>query len=417
MEHQVPGPAVSDRIVAVDAVRGFALLGIVVVHMVEQYLGAPPPASRPNFAIFSARDAVAQAVDGILFIGKFFPMFALLFGASFFIQMERAARKGIAFERRFLWRLAILFAIGMLHHLIYRGDILSIYAMLGVPLVLFYRASDRTLLWTALLLAVGLPRLLILGTGQLLGAPPSLVPGDPAENEAYFAALKSGYLPQILLLNIRDGFLDKLTFQFGVFSRGYQTFALFLLGLYLARGRWHETLAERGPALRRALKWSAATAAATAAIFAVLLLVSPPPRSPQDLGPMQTLVGLALYDSFNLAVMGVLVSGFLLLYLRSRPRQVLRLLAPVGQMALTTYVCQSLLGTFIYYGHGLNRLGEIGSAAALALGIGMFGAQVLIARAWLKRYRYGPLEWLWRSLTYGRMQPFQLRVMPHVATS
>src|SRR5918994_5789506 len=128
-------PTAGERIVSIDAVRGFALLGIVVAHMVEQYMGSPPPPSRPQFGIVSpAIDGTAMAIVQLVVVGKFFTMFSLLFGLSFFIQMDRAGRREVPFAGRFAWRLIVLFAMGMAHHLFYRGDILSVYAMLGLLL-------------------------------------------------------------------------------------------------------------------------------------------------------------------------------------------------------------------------------------------------------------------------------------------
>lgn len=403
-----------DRIVTLDAVRGFALTGIIAVHMVEQYLGSPPPASRAVVAV-PAIDAVAGALTGLLFVGKFFAMFSLLFGVSFFIQMERAAARGQAFERRFTWRLAVLFAIGMAHHLVYRGDILAVYAALGLVLLLYYRVSDRWLLAAAAAVLLGGPRLLLALWTTAAGSTPALMPDD-ASIQTYWDTLKGGSPAAIAWLNLTEGVWPKLQFLFSWFGRGYQTLGLFLVGLYLARRRWHEQLESRRPAIKRLLWWSLAACGVVVLVagagFAVAAAAgmlpqgggaaSGPPQAP----PVWLLVGgFLLYDVFNLGVMGAMLAGFLLLFERPRARGVLRWFAPVGQTALTTYVMQSVAGALIYYGYGLNLLGEIGAAAGLGLAAIVFAGQIVATHLWLRFFRYGPLEWLWRSATYMRVQP------------
>jgi uncharacterized protein len=127
---------------------------------------------------------------------------------------------------------------------------------------------------------------------------------------------------------------------------------------------------------------------------------------PQQTPPVWLLVGgFLLYDGFNLAVMGAMLAGFLLLFERPRARGVLRWFAPVGQTALTTYVMQSVAGALIYYGYGLNLLGEIGAAAGLGLAAAVFAGQIVASHVWLRFFRYGPLEWVWRSATYWKLQP------------
>ena len=400
----------AQRIVAVDALRGFALLGILIVHMVEQYLAAPPPAAWKDFGVFSTADRVAQAVDGLLFIGKFFPIFALLFGVSFVIQTQRAAARGLPYSARFVWRLLILLAMGLAHHLLYRGDILSIYALLGLPLVLFIRASDRVLIGTALLLALGGPRLLTLAWGAMTGGPPAMtMPGGP-ELDAYFAAVQSGDLRELAWRNLTEGFAFKMGFQLGVFGRGYQTFALFLLGLYLARRRWHETLQERRPQLRRIVRYGVGLTVLSAALAAGVAALLGAPASPETIGRTQAFAFLTLFDLFNLGLAAAFAAGFLLLQMRPGPGRWLRHLAPVGQTALTVYVCQSILGTWLLYGHGLGLVGRIGAATAMGLAVALFLAQMGMAHLWLRHFRYGPLEWVWRSLT--NLQPAQVRAEP-----
>jgi uncharacterized protein len=405
------------RIVSVDAVRGFALLGIVVAHMVEQYMGAPPPASRPNFGIFSTLDSAAVGLVQLFAVGKFFTMFSLLFGVSFFIQMDRAARRGVEFAGRFAWRLLVLFAIGMAHHLFYRGDILAVYAMLGLALIPFYRASDRTVLLASLVMLLGVHRWVLAAAGLALGTQVPMMSLDNPELEAYYSAIKSGWLPTLFWLNLRDGFLMKMEFQFSWFGRGYQTFGLFLLGLYIARHGWHERTAEMRRAVRRLTLGGLGLALVSAAIVATAMFVGGAPTSESDIRTWHLLVGLTGLDLVNLGLSAVLMGSFLLLYHSPRLHGALARLSPVGQTALTTYVCQTLVGTFVYYGHGFNLSGEIGAATALGLALAIFALQVLAATWWLTRFRYGPLEWFWRCATFGRLQPMRLDVRPAIAPS
>jgi uncharacterized protein len=402
------GVSPSTRIAAIDALRGFALLGIVVAHMSEQYLGAPPPPTQPDFGVFSAVDRVAQALYGLLVIGKFFPIFSLLFGVSFVIQMRSISARGAAPEIRFLWRLAILFAIGMAHHLLYRGDILAIYAMLGVSLVFAQRLSGRALLVIAGALLVGLPRLLLAVGGSVTGQPLTLMP--PADEMApYYAAVMSGSPLDVALANVREGFTTKLAFQFGLFGRGYQTLALFLVGMWLARHDWQERLAERRDVLRRALGWSVALIVAAVVVLGGVLAAVGLPQSPDSITRLQMMVGLTLMDMVNLGIASVFVTSFLLLYGRPRLRRWLQPLVAVGRTALTVYLTQTLIGTSLLYGFGLGWLGRIGTATAILIAVAVFALQAVVATLWLRAFHYGPVEWVWRSLTFGRAAPWRVR--------
>lgn len=402
----------SGRIDAVDALRGFALFGILVVHMVEQYLAAPPPGAMETFGIFTLADRIVQGIDGLLLIGKFFPIFALLFGVSIVIQAERG---GVASSGRYVWRLLVLLGLGMAHHALYRGDILSIYALLALPLVALRHASDRVLLWTAAFLAFGGPRACLLVGGALLGRPVGLDLDSVAGLEPYYAAVRSGDLVALAASNLREGFAMKMGFQLGVFGRGYQTLALFLLGIVLARHRWHETLPARRPQLQRAWKMGLAMATAASLFMVAGGALLGAPAAPGAITRAQAMVFLTGYDVFNLGIALTFASSFVLLFLRERAAVRLRPLTAVGRTALTVYVSQSVIGTWLLYGHGLGLLGRIGASTALLFAVVLFAVQMLIATVWLTRFRYGPLEWLWRSLTMLKVAPLWLPRPPRPA--
>ena len=394
------------RIQSIDALRGFALAGIVLVHMVEQFVGAPIPESA---AVAMAPALIDQVVRGFIFVffqGKFYLLFSFLFGVSFFLQMDRAAQKEQSFRGRFVWRLLILLLFGLAHSLVYRGDILTVYVVLGLFLPLFYTVADRGLLIVALLLFLGAGRYLcfaLFGEALPLGGP-ELSPQSPYTEE-YFMILKEGSFGEVTWDNLVNGLRAKMNFQFGLFGRGYTTFAFFLIGLWVGRRRILAQADAHRKFIRRVLWYSIGLLVISIAGLAGVFSQLPQPVTLDTWGGM---VGLTCYDLVNIALTGIIITGFLLLFYR-RERSALRVFAPYGQMALSNYLAQSVVGAFIYYGWGLGYLAEVRNVYALLLGVGVIVGQMLVSAWWMRHYRYGPLEWVWRCATYGRRMPFVRR--------
>lgn len=249
-------PKRNERIEIIDVLRGFTLFGIILVHFAEQYYAGPPPQKFANFNNGFLGDEIVNGFIGIFISGKFFMIFSFLFGLSFFLQMNKSD-SGVAFFARFFWRLVILFVIGFIHHLHYRGDILTIYAMLGVGLLLFYKLPDKLLLILALCLTINIPSVVVRGI-DALGAQSSDQQNenpfsiDDAASEKYFNTVKSGSYLEILKANLNE---FDFKYQFQVESgRIYITLGLFLLGLYAGRKQVFEKLDEQLPLFRRLLK-------------------------------------------------------------------------------------------------------------------------------------------------------------------
>lgn len=399
---QLDTPHSPQRIYDIDALRGFALWGIIIVHVTEQFLGGYPPPGMADYAVHSPIDVWFKALNKAVFLSKFFTIFSLLFGLSFFIQMDRAARKGLAFSGRFAWRLGLLFIIGMAHNLFFRGDILSIYALLGLLLIPFYKASNRVLLGVAGILIAGIPRYLLLLAKWYVLPPKSTAAQAAFEafNTRYYALARHGSLWELMPVNILKGWPLKMEFQFDYFGRGYLTFALFLLGLWLGRTRFFENIGEQRVLLKKLVIGSAGLALVLEPLRQVLLY-----RFNEY--TFRSTLGLSVQDWHNLAFSAALVFGFLWLMQQHIARKVLRVLIPYGRMALSNYFIQSVLGTFFFFGWGLGKLGETGAAMAFVLGQGIFLVQVVGSWYWLRYFRYGPLEWLWRSGTYLKWQPLK----------
>ena len=398
----------TQRITSIDAFRGFALAGIAIAHMVEQYIAAEPPGDLMANINASVPDNVVQMFIEIFVRGKFFAMFSFLFGVSFFIQMDNAAKKGISFEPRFLWRLALLFAIGYLHSLFYRGDILTIFAMLGVLLVLFYRVPTRVCLAVAAVIVLGAPRYILFA---LHGTDPIIEAGDmspelPA-NVAYFEAMLNGSILDVFAANAWHGHLTKMEFQLSVISRFYMTFAYFLLGLCIARTGLFRRVEKNRDTLKRALWWSTGSMIVAFAIMVPLFIHAFEGDEAPGFSSWPTMVAFTFMQIFNLSMAAVFLCGFLLIFLRPRGHRVLGMLAPYGRTALTNYVLQTLIGTFILYNWGLGLLGEVSNIQTFGMALVIITVQVTVSRLWLEHFRFGPLEWLWRSGTYLSWQPLR----------
>lgn len=395
------------RIEVIDVLRGFTLIGIAIIHFAEQFYAGAHPQSHSNFNIKFLGDEIVMGFIGILISGKFFLIFSFLFGLSFSIQLNKS-KGDQPFALRFLWRLIILLLIGLVHHLHYRGDILTIYAMLGVGLLLCFRLPDKVLIILALALTLNLPSVVVRGwqaTQQPATSVEAMFTGADEQNENYYNTVKSGEYKNVLIANFYE--LD-YKYQFQVDSgRIYITMGLFLLGLYAGRKQFFENLEQNLPYVKKILLkrslWTMLALILTAVIIfggAQLLKLQLPEI-------IQWTIGGLLFDTFNLALASIYVATVILLFQKEKwHTRLMKLYAP-GRMGLTTYLVQGLAGTLLFFGFGFGLLGEIGALASVGIGLLLFILQSYFSSWWLARFKYGPAEWAWRSLTYLKFQPLR----------
>jgi len=403
----------SERIPIIDSLRGFALLGILLVNM-GIFI-------HPIFAFLLPPDPATPLIDraAAWFIhfaaeGKFYALFSLLFGLGFAIQFIRAEERGRRIVPLYLRRLFVLLLIGMAHaFLVWTGDILILYAVLGFVLILFRKARPKTLLiWIGLTLG-GYLLLLggIVGLLQLARLEPTMaveLDQNFAAQEAYFLAeterayqvYGQGSFAEITQHRI-DEYLNFI--GFAAFGMVPGVFAMFLAGLYFGRRRLFYAVEENIPFFRKLAWWGLAIGLPANLLYATIMSG---PASRLELSPaflaatVAQIVGGPALSLFYL-------SALTLLSRRQTWHNRLQRLAPAGRMALTNYLMQSIICTLIFYGYGFGLFGRVGAAVGMLLTLVIFAAQVAWSRWWLQRYRYGPAEWLWRSLTYLRWQPLR----------
>ncbi|WEF35538.1 DUF418 domain-containing protein [Pseudoduganella chitinolytica] len=378
------------RLDLVDALRGFAIASIMLLHNIEHFDLTHVPAGQPGWLASLDRQIWDSAF--FLFGGKSYAIFALLFGVTFHLQFSARAARGEDFRPRFVWRMALLLAFGLFNSLFYQGDILTLYAVLALALLPVARLRDGLVLATALILLLQPAAWLALL--QALPAPAATLP-DPA-SWAYFGRaneyLANGTLAQVWLGNLTNGKEGVLRWSWEN-GRLFQIPALFMLGMLAARqGRFALSHANR-------VFWRRALLLAVLA-FVPLYLVN------DQLGRWIAAEGLrrpvtVMVESWmKLAFMVVLVALFALGFHAARGTRVLRAFAPLGRMSLTSYVVQSLVGTTLYYGFGLGLYRVTGATACLAIGLALALLQGCLCAWWLRRYRQGPLEALWHRATW-----------------
>ena len=393
------------RIEIVDALRGFSLAGIVIVHFVENFIGSAVPQNVLEGLHVGPMDYVVDAFIGLFLRGKFFALFSFLFGLSFFIQMDNAQQQGKSFGVRFLWRLVILLIIGGIHHMFYRGDILTIYALLGILLIPYFKLSNKWVLGCIALLFLGLGRFIVFAitNGDNIFSPGGIMPDDP-EALAYFNTIENGSLKEVFISNSTIGHLNKLEFQLGVFGRGYLTFGFFLMGLYAGRIGFFLRLDENKKLIKKVLIGAIILFVVSIVLTGLIFM-----QLGQDVtfDNWTAMVALTAYDLNNIAMTFILIALFVMLYNKVKGQHWLGKFAAYGRMALTNYVFQSLLGTFLFFGWGLGYLVELRNSYTFLIALAVIVMQMLISKWWLKKFQYGPLEWLWRSITFFKWYPFK----------
>ena len=418
--HVVAPVAGSERIQAVDVLRGFALFGILLVNM--------PFFNTPIYQVIlgageAPRDLDAWALFGIRFLaeGKFYSLFSLLFGFGLTIMMTRSEARGVSFVPLYIRRLLVLLAFGLLHAIFFWvGDILVPYALLGFPLLLFRKAKPRTLLiWIGVIFG-----LLILINGALTGLVvlAQSIPESAAAVEEAFAEQRAVYqaLNQEAIRAYGSGTFAEITMQrLGDLGFMYSVsiflfppiFAMFLLGLYFGKREIFQDIPAHLPLFKRLLVIGLTVGVAGNLLYAIGMQYSSrlEPNVLTWLGTTGQTLGAPL-----LAL--AYASAIILLMQRAWWAKLFTPLAAMGRMALSNYFFQSIVCTTLFYAYGLGFYGEVGVATGVVLTLVIYFAQIPISVWWMNHFRFGPLEWLWRSLTYGKWQPMRLedRQQAHV---
>ena len=396
LESQRVGPiSLSERIVFIDVLRGMALFGILAANMRGFF--APLDCYMEIGVLYHSRaDVLAQAFIDTFIQGKFISIFSFLFGMGFAIQMSRADARGVRFMGFYPRRLLALALFGLIHGvLIWAGDILLTYALSGAILLLFRKRQQKTLLWWA----GGLFALPIVGSTTFLFLyfsrwhRPWMDPKPPNVKHLQDVVniYAHGTVRQILAQNWVEWKRELPTELFAIYA-----VALFLLGMWVWRAGIVQRLDEYRPVLKRVCVWCIPVGLVTSIYVAIVKAVVPP----GTITLWGWFSGILWLPGSHILAAGY-VSGLALLFLHEDWRRFLLPFAAVGRMALTDYLMQTVLCILLFY-HTTSLYGRIGPAMGLVPTVILYGAQVVFSNWWLNRFRFGPMEWLWRGMTYGK---------------
>lgn len=408
---QLQPVAAADRIEAMDVLRGVALLGILLMN-IEAFVGAPTSALTGLDPALEGADRFADAAIALLVQGKFYPLFSLLFGMGFAVMMARANAAGRPFFALYLRRTVALLAIGLAHLLlIWSGDILTVYAVVALPLLLVFRSVPWRQLpyWAAGLYLLNV--VIVFGLNAL-GSVAQMEPTLAAEMdralqlqaaemqrlfEAERAAYGTGSYVDAVLQRARDAqaMLPMMLFVSG------QVLAMFVLGAWFV-GSGAIARPADFPRFYRFLRWIALPSGLALALLSFRMVPTLEyDRLDATVGAASALLLLAALP----VCLGYL--AWILRGLDSPLAPALRWVAPAGRMALTNYLSQSVVCTLIFYGYGLGYFERLPRAGQVPFAIALFALQVLCSHWWLARFRYGPMEWLWRAVTYLQWPPLR----------
>ena len=383
-----------ERHVILDALRGTALMGIALANYPEfalwTFLSPEQQAGMPTAGV----DSVIRYLQYLLIDGKFYTIFSVLFGIGFSLILSRHSMS------LFLRRMVILAVIGFCHMMfVWSGDILLLYAIGGLLLPLFIRLHDKTLLWIAaflILLPVGLDALTEFYGVDISG---------PFYDAWWVKASEQGITEDNFASWLRDADSYPQMFAFliqGAYERIWEfvnghrlpkVLALFILGYLIGKHRFYARL-DKLP-LKQLGGWTLAIGLPSSLLYA---------WSATHDHPCGLTIHSLLYAVSVIPLAFAYITGICLLYTLyyTKMKPAFSFLAASGRMALTNYISQSLIGVLLFYGLGMGLGTSMGLVSIEMTALGVFFLLVLLSRLWLRFFLFGPLEWIWRMLTYGR---------------
>jgi uncharacterized protein len=399
--------AAKDRIDVIDVLRGFALFGVLLANALWYFSGFGDLTDAEVLRLpTNPLDPVVFELERFFVTDKFISIFSFLFGMGFALQMRRAEERGAPVMRLYVRRMLWLLVFGLAHALLgFYGDVLHLYAVLGLLLIGWVTRSERSLIGWGLAFAIVLP----VAVRALAWALPFLTDGaiDPeAVSEArrgvafaHHAEFAGSSYAGVIRANAID-LWSRLSTDVLV-APVIASFGKFLLGVWV--GRTGMLVREAVPGL-----WRGIACGLMLGVACEGAVVADAAFPALDAGTWGARVAeAALWDTGVLALATSYVCAIVVLFRRPDWNRTLSFLAPVGRMALTSYLGQSVACILIFYGVGLGWHGRVGPTAVLGISIAVFAAQAAASTWWLRRFRFGPAEWAWRSLTYGRRQPFR----------
>ena len=403
----------NERETFMDVLRGFAILGIFIANLGTGFTWYRESAHLTGPMLLPEWDHKMSFVHHMFIEGKFYSIFSLLFGWGIALQVKRGLAKGTDALPTIKRRLVFMLLLGAIHLLIWPGDIVFFYALLGFLLLPFRKFSNKTLLITGASLIL-LPILLYAAKmhWHWLNAPAGILYDTGGKVDHYLSGnnseddfknlLRHGNWWDILKVDIA-GFFFRYGYLFFV-SRIPKVLGMFLIGYVIGRTDFYKNITQHKKILYGTI------------IFGLLAGL---PANYWLAHYMSWYEG----DYFNLKINGfyqtltyaagvvplamAYVAIFMLSFQTTTGKKILSVLAPVGKMAFSNYIMQSLIGNFIFLGAGLGYMEQVGPIYYTLFGIVIFIIQIIISTIWLKYFNYGPLEWLWRSATYKKWQPLK----------
>ena len=405
-----------NRILTLDIVRGVAVMGILTMNIAAFALPYPAYANPAAYGGDSGANLASWAFNFLIFDGKMRGLFSILFGASTLLVIERATEAGRAGGRAHYARMIVLLLFGMVHfYFIWFGDVLALYAISGMLLYFFRNKSPKSLVrWAVGFLslsflyfgAIGLTGL-VAGTDMVdartssefmearrtieteVGASSPKIAND-------LKLYKSGY-PPIVESRLLDRTFEPFMSFLGL---GLETLGLMFIGMALFKsgmltGQWE---------VARYRQW---------AIRAALIALPPLGfvawwQASANFDAVRVFLGFFALSTWFDVLLAVGWAAAIIWWVKVGPMPALKArVAAAGRMAFTNYLMTSIVMTSIFYGYGGNLFGEVQRASLWLFVLGMWGLMLLWSKAWLDRFHYGPLEWLWRSLARMELQPLR----------
>lgn len=402
----------SERIELIDATRGIALFGILMVNMLYMYepmsqvmLGAKPDAS--------VQQIIAESFIKFFFEGKFYVIFSMLFGFGFWVFLNKSKENEKSSLPVFKRRLLFLLLFGLAHIVfLWAGDILLYYSLFGFLLILFRKASDKNIMRWAVILALMptiLTSLMVLAVSLFTRSPEikAEIDSQLQDNvivmedlvERATSIYSSGSFSEIISVRMEEFFTmlgGSLFFFCPVIL------AMFLIGFLVARRGIVSNYETNLPLFEKVFWWGLSIGVITNVLYTVSYRYSS-----MNVPDGWSLLTTSMHTFGGISLGLCYISGISILFIKGKAGLLIKYFAPIGRMALTNYLMQSIICSILFHSYGLGFYGKVEVWQGIVLAVLIFALQVQLSRWWLSRFRFGPFEWLWRSLTYFRLQPMK----------